>query len=263
MKSFHIKYSLKIFFSQEIHNHYFSLRCIPNSEARQTIDHVRIRLNADYFAFSNDGFGNHFIYGYKQKPHNILDLYLETAAVVDWQKYDVDNHLNSIFCLPTATTAIGDKLELFYQECKNLCMNLKTDYEKAVCIMQRIYQYMHYEKNITDIKTTAEEAYGMGKGVCQDYAQIMIAILRKMKIPARYVAGAMEAEHLTHAWVEVYVNNCWYGLDPTNNLLVNDQYIVFSRGRDYRDCLVNKGIFFGPAAQQIQDILVDVKQFEG
>lgn len=262
MDNYNIRYSLKISFSQEIHNHFFSLRCLPSTEARQKIGIVRLRLNADYYAFSDDVFGNHFIYGYKQNPHGMLDLYMETDAVVDWQNYDTDTRLNTIFKMPTLATAPGRGLDRFYRECEALCAGLNTDYEKAVCVMETVHSRMKYEKNVTDIKTTAEEAFSMGRGVCQDYAQIMIAVMRKLGIPARYVAGAMENEPLTHAWVEVYVNNRWYGFDPTNNLLVNNQYIVFSRGRDYKDCLVNKGIFFGPSVGQEQDILVDVRNVD-
>ena len=63
----------------------------------------------------------------------------------------------------------------------------------------------------------------------------MIAMLRYLHIPCRYVAGIMENENYTHAWVEVYLENKWYGFDPTNNTEVKDSYIVFARGRDAKD----------------------------
>lgn len=89
----------------------------------------------------------------------------------------------------------------------------------------------------------------------------MAAITRKLKIPSRYVAGIMMNESTTHAWVEIFANNRWYGFDPTNNLLVNDTYLVFSRGRDYKDCLVNRGIFFSPFfARQSQTIFLNVEE---
>ena len=95
------------------------------------------------------------------------------------------------------------------------------------------------------------------KGVCQDYAHILIALLRMMRIPARYVVGMMIGEGFSHAWVEMEADGRWYGLDPTNDVLVGENYIKISHGRDYNDCIVNKGVFTGMASQK-QDISVIV-----
>ena len=87
----------------------------------------------------------------------------------------------------------------------------------------------------------------------------MTAVLRYMGIPARYVNGLMIGEGYTHAWVEVYGENGWYGLDPTNTLHIDDYYIKLAHGRDYGDCPVDQGIFWGDAAQS-QDIYVNVEE---
>lgn len=261
MKKFKLQYSLKILFDNEVHNHHFSLKCMPKTEARQMIDNLKIRLNVDYFSYSNDSFGNRFWYGYEEASHKDLDVYIEADAQVDWQKYETDSKLNTVFSLPTSQTQIGENLKPFLADCNEACKAMDNDYDKALCIMKMVHNCMEYKPNITTIKTTADEAYSYGMGVCQDYAQIVIAILRAMKIPARYVAGVMHGEKLTHAWVEVFAKNRWYGIDPTNDLLVNDDYIVFSRGRDYKDCLVNKGVFYSPVpVRQKQEILVNVME---
>ena len=115
-----------------------------------------------------------------------------------------------------------------------------------------------YISEATDIETTAAEALRLGKGVCQDYAHIMTAVMRYMKIPARYVNGLMIGEGFTHAWVEVYVNGGWYGFDPTNDLHIDEYYIKFAHGRDYGDCTVDKGRFLGNASQKL-NIFVNVE----
>lgn len=261
MKNMYMDYHLKISFDNKINHHFFSLRCLPKTEPRQIISDVRISLDADYFSFSKDSFGNRFWYGYKEQESTELNLHVTAKALVNWQKYDFDNHLNDVFCLPTSQTTIDENLLPFYQSCLIKTENISNDYDKCLCIMQMVHNTMSYVPEITNIKTTADEAFSLKKGVCQDYAQIMLAITRKMKIPSRYVAGVMLNEKFTHAWVEVFVNKRWYGLDPTNNLLVNDAYIVFSRGRDYKDCLVNKGIFFSPVAvKQSQNIILKVEE---
>lgn len=261
MKNMYMDYHLKISFDNEINHHFFSLRCLPKTQSRQIINDVRISLDADFFSISTDCFGNRFWYGYKEHKSRELNLHVTARASVDWQKYDFDNHLNDVFCLPTLQTIIGENLQVFYQKCLFETKHMSSDYEKCLCIMQLIYDTMSYVPQITNIKTTADEAFSLKKGVCQDYAQIMLAITRKLKIPSRYVAGVMLNEKFTHAWVEVFINDRWYGFDPTNNLLVNDDYIIFSRGRDYKDCLVNKGIFFSPRAiKQSQSILLNVEE---
>ena len=89
----------------------------------------------------------------------------------------------------------------------------------------------------------------------------MIAMLRYLHIPFRYVAGIMENENYTHAWVEVYLENKWYGFDPTNNTEVKDSYIVFARGRDAKDTLVNKGIYYGECGMQKQKVHIVVEEY--
>lgn len=254
-------YRLKISFDCKVNHHYFSLKCLPKTEPRQMVNNVRISLNADYFSISRDSFGNRFWYGYKAQEHTSLNLHITAQAQVDWQKYDFDNHLNDVFLLPTQQTAVGKNLLPFYEKCRRGCEALYSDYEKALYVMQSVHDAMNYVSGATDIKTVADDAFALRQGVCQDYAQIMAAITRKLKIPSRYVAGIMMNESTTHAWVEIFANNRWYGFDPTNNLLVNDTYLVFSRGRDYKDCLVNRGIFFSPFfARQSQTIFLNVEE---
>ena len=263
MKNFRVEYRLRLTTDHEINHHFFSLRCLPKTEARQAAQHTRIRINADYFSYSEDCFGNRFIYGYKDAPSQVLDLYMESQVKVDYLQYDFDDRLKSVFKLPTHQTQIGANLEEFAAICARKTELLPNDYEKCLAVSKFVHEAMQYEKGATDIKTTADEAFGLHRGVCQDYAQIMLAVLRFLGISARYVAGAMEGEKLTHAWVEAFAGGRWYGFDPTNDLLVNDQYIVFSRGRDYRDCLVNKGIFYSPiSAAQKQEVTVNVMEIE-
>ena len=69
----------------------------------------------------------------------------------------------------------------------------------------------------------------------------------------------MEGEGASHAWVEIYENGCWYAVDPTNNLIVDDAHIKISHGRDYKDCLINQGVFTGSAGQN-QEIHVLVQE---
>ena len=110
---------------------------------------------------------------------------------------------------------------------------------------------------MTNVSTTAEEAWRLGRGVCQDYAHIMIALCRKAGIPARYVAGMMIGEGASHAWVEIARDDKWYGFDPANDKVVDDTYVKLGVGRDAADCLINRGLMRGGGTQtQTVDVKV-------
>ncbi|MCU7549347.1 transglutaminase family protein [Chitinophagaceae bacterium LB-8] len=122
-----------------------------------------------------------------------------------------------------------------------------------------IYKYFKYKKGITTTETTIDEILDHQSGVCQDFAHLMLQILRTMKIPSRYVSGyicpiknGMRGEGATHAWVDVWIPNYgWAGIDPTNNIWVTNRHIKLAVGRNFVDCTPIKGTFKGPALQKL------------
>ena len=96
-------------------------------------------------------------------------------------------------------------------------------------------------KGITNVETTLDEAWKLKAGVCQDFAHILLVMLRMLSIPARYVSGyicpnknGMRGEGATHAWVEAYIPFYgWLGFDPTNNCFVNDLHVRLAVGRNF------------------------------
>ncbi len=126
-------------------------------------------------------------------------------------------------------------------------------------LMHELYRGFSYVPGSTGVETTAEEALAGGKGVCQDYAQILIALCRMAGYPARYVVGLLPGEGATHAWTEVWQNGRWLGLDPTHDCRTDGRYIRLSQGRDFADCSVDRGCFKGSAAQR-QKIYIKVEE---
>jgi transglutaminase-like putative cysteine protease len=122
-----------------------------------------------------------------------------------------------------------------------------------------IYNNFEYIKGITNIETTVDEILDKGAGVCQDFAHVMLQLLRTMKIPSRYVSGyicpnknGMRGEGATHAWVEVWLpDQEWVGVDPTNNIWVTNSHIKLAVGRNFNDCTPIKGAFKGPAREKL------------
>ena len=122
-----------------------------------------------------------------------------------------------------------------------------------------IFNNFAYTKGITNIETTIDEILEMKKGVCQDFAHLLLQLVRTAGIPSRYVSGyicpnksGFRGEGATHAWVEIYTpTQGWLGLDPTNNIWTMDNHIKLSIGRNFYDCTPVKGIFKGLAKQTL------------
>lgn len=131
----------------------------------------------------------------------------------------------------------------------------------ARAIMKHLHQRCTYTPGVTDIGTTSEDFFSNPRGVCQDYAHLMLAMCRALQIPARYVSGYLydakrrdiRGAHASHAWVEVFVPaHGWFGLDPTNASLADAHYVALAIGRDYDDVAPVKGTFYGTGTRQMK-----------
>ena len=115
--------------------------------------------------------------------------------------------------------------------------------------MHEVHGALRYEPGSTDVSTTASAALAQGRGVCQDFAHVMVAALRAGGVPARYASGLTLGEGATHAWAQAWVGNAWVGFDPTRDALCDDGYLVCAVGRDWSDCPIERGTFRGEASQ--------------
>ncbi len=128
-----------------------------------------------------------------------------------------------------------------------------TGLELAAEISRLVHGHFTYDWGITNVMTTASEAWAGGVGVCQDYAHCMVAISRLCGLPARYVSGHLLGEGGTHAWVEVLVPHpgdaeCLRSVafDPTHDSRPGLRYVTVAVGRDYGDVPPTSGTFEGP-----------------
>lgn len=163
-----------------------------------------------------------------------------------------------------SSNALIDKI---LEEIKADTLSVK-DIASACC--QYVYNNFKYQKGITTIETTVDEILDHRQGVCQDFAHVLLQLLRTAGIPARYVSGyicpnksGLRGEGATHAWVEYYLpGHGWVGHDPTNNILVDCHHIKLATGRDFTDCTPVKGIFKG-IARQLLSVYVSVGYEDG
>jgi transglutaminase-like putative cysteine protease len=124
-----------------------------------------------------------------------------------------------------------------------------------------LYRTFSYAPESTRVDSPIEEALANRSGVCQDFAHIMLSILRHLGIPARYVSGYLcprndrpdrSLDGASHAWVEAWMPGPgWIGFDPTNNLLAGERHIRTAIGRDYADVPPTKGVFKGNATSAL------------
>ena len=140
----------------------------------------------------------------------------------------------------------------------------------AVELMRRIKQDFVYEIGVTTVSTTAPMSFALRRGVCQDFAHIMISGLRGLGIPAAYVSGylrtaqtpedvTLQGANAMHAWVLVWCGGSigWYGLDPTNAVHAGTEHVTLAIGRDYADVAPIDGVVFASGGQKI-DVSVAV-----
>jgi transglutaminase-like putative cysteine protease len=125
-----------------------------------------------------------------------------------------------------------------------------------------------YEPGATTVTTTASEALDLGRGVCQDFVHVAIAVLRACDIPARYASGYLHPHEdaevgrtvtgQSHAWLEAWLGD-WYPADPTSGAAAGERHVLVARGRDYRDVAPVKGVFHGPPDLNV-DVRVTIKR---
>ncbi len=251
---------MRLSFSGAVTNQRFSLKCIHHDTDMQHIDEISISVYPDHITSEDtDSYGNITLFGYTNEFHNSFGFDITGMATTGLSEYEKSQELHRVglYRYQTPITMPGNSIVDFYSGLS--LSEMKNAKDKALHIMERLNEVFVYGQGCTCMETTAEQALSGGTGVCQDYAHIMLSLCRIEKIPCRYVAGMMMGEGRSHAWVEVWDDRKWYGFDPTNRKLVDDEYIKISNGRDSADCLVNQGIFTGNVTQT-QGIRVIVEE---
>ena len=161
------------------------------------------------------------------------------------------------FLLPTQLTTVTEEIT---SAAKAEISGLSPD-AAAAALSARVREHVTYMPGATGVRTNAQEAWDKGQGVCQDMAQLTVALMRSVGLPARYVSGYLHPQAQaepgstaigqSHAWVE-YWAGAWTPLDPTSGAAVGERHVVVARGRDYVDVPPLKGIYHGPAGGDLQ-----------
>lgn len=174
---------------------------------------------------------------------------------------------------PTQTVPVGGPAASWVRQHLRPGVSLRHGLES---LNSAIYNTFSYRPGTTDNSTPLNEVWKARRGVCQDFAHIMLSVLRSAGLPARYVCGYIETDPprsasgrrlvgaiATHAWVEVLVPGLqWAALDPTNNRWCAEQHVAVSFGRDNRDAAPVRGTFKGSGGQAMK-VRVNMRRTRG
>jgi len=196
-----------------------------------------------------------------------LDLTVSEAVRLNWE------HRRELFdfLMPSVHTPILPEIEAMSRQQLPSSASFS---ESILGLCSYIFQNFAYVPGVTEVRTPLSEVLQKRQGVCQDFAHLMIALIRSAGLPARYVSGYIETEPVygnstmigataSHAWVEVYLpSGLWLGIDPTNNILEGERHVQIGIGRDYHDVPPLRGVFKG-AERQALSVMVTVSRTTG
>ncbi len=214
-----------------------------------------------------DGFGNHVI--------DVRAGHVERA--IEFEAWAVVERVTDSTTTAVPFEALGDRRfgefspltlpDAGLDAAARLLNDGRSGLDLARSIMGWVHQALLYVPDCTGVRTTAADALGLGAGVCQDYAHVMLALCRLCGVPARYVSGHLRGEGGTHAWVEVLVPAAGrpgeavaVALDPTHDCEAGPGYLTIAVGRDYFDVAPTSGTFTAPVCGRLSSrkVLADL-----
>lgn len=271
MAVFKIVHVTKYEYSWPIKESINEIRLFPHDFENQDVLQFQLKINTNpNIEISSDYYGNRMgnfntLDAHKElilesnmlvRVHHTLKIpEIETTTVADLSKEMEKSILLQRLCYP----------EIIKNQNKidKILSKIMQPNKSIVTIAQECNEYIFknfiYTKGITTIYTTLDEILEIKKGVCQDFAHLLLQLLRTAGIPSRYVSGYIcpnendyRGEGATHAWVEIFTpNQGWLGLDPTNNIWTMANHVKLSVGRNFNDCTPVKGTFKGLSRQTL------------
>lgn len=253
-KRYVYSYQTVVRFSGNVTNHFIKLRCLPCENSCQRILKQALTVYPEFrIQEGKDNFGNRILTGSMLEEHNGL-TYISSGEV-ELAEYSIpDSCISPMYLIDTEKTRYCRPMDAVRP------ISSGNQWLRAWELCTELNKYMTYSPGATGVSTTASRAFEQRRGVCQDYAHILISLCHHYGIPARYVNGFIEGEGATHAWVEVFIatpgtngkEGSWRGLDPTHGIYIEHGYIKLAHGRDAGDCPVSRGVYTGITNQQTE-----------
>ena len=271
-----VRHSTTFVYADDVHASYNEARISPLDTPNQfTLEHrVDVQPVASLFRY-RDYWGSRVHAFDLHHAHRELTVVgtsvVETAErspqldeSVEWSAIDAPGLTDRFveFLSPTAMTAPDHAVFDLASELRHELTPARALTTLASLVGARIA----YEPGTTSVSTTAAEVLRAGRGVCQDFVHVGLAVLRAAGIPARYASGYLYPdgdgdigethEGQSHAWLEAWAGD-WYPLDPTSGAAVAERHVLVARGRDYDDVTPLKGIYQGGPSRAL-DVTVEI-----
>jgi transglutaminase-like putative cysteine protease len=271
-----IRHVTRFRYSAPVRESVMELRMQPRSEGPQSLRSFQLSTNprAQLYAYT-DYLGNAVYHFNVLREHD--ELRIEAQAVVEiapmapppdstdaleWGRYNSYNLSDDQYdLLEQSTFAVITPALREFIAARGLEKPKGDPLSALKHLSTTIHDAFEYSPGVTDAQSPIDVALKVKRGVCQDFAHIMIAIARSWGIPARYTSGYLyhrgsrqdrSADNATHAWVEAYLPSLgWIGLDPTNDILAGERHIRAAVGRDYADVPPTRGTFKGVAQSEL------------
>lgn len=245
-----IEHQTQYIYSEAVQYTIQQLRLTPRDGMGQQVKHWEIKVNGQSHAFE-DTYGNLTHTLVIDQPHH--ELLISVAGEVETGVEGLASHQPlpiELYLRESPLTQADAAMTAFAKQFAHAPL---TD------MMHALRDKMHYIKGATQVNTPAAEAFQLGKGVCQDHAHAFIGCCRSLGLPARYVSGYLFTEDgslmQTHAWVEVWQNEQWLGLDVSNGTLTNDTHVRLATGLDYRSASPITGTRIGGGMEGMSSVV--------
>lgn len=273
-----IRHFTRYRYSRPVWQSIMEVRMHPRSEYAQRCFTFQLSVSPRARIFSyTDHVGNLIHHFDIPEAHNQLTIITDALVDVDapldlpqtlgqeaWDDLDgmieEDDYWDML--MPSEFARPSTDLEAFAQELGVARRDGQDPLTLLMTLNASLYNALEYVKESTSVDSPIEVALQSRQGVCQDFAHIMIALVRNLHIPCRYVSGYLyhdllhqdrSAEGATHAWIEALLPGLgWIGFDPTNNLIAGVRHIRTAIGRDYADVAPTLGIMKGSAKTDLQ-----------
>lgn len=270
MKTLEYTFDTEIEFGGTVREHAFVLRCLPRRGEGTTILREDWNVEPDArCSRQRDSFGNELVVGSVRKEHGRIAYGSRGIVRIDHAAQTgpgaASAPLHPIYKYPTPLSRADDALAEWADAAGFGAATFAGDAASTIEAFEELGRCIHrdmaYDPEATSVHTDAATAFAKRRGVCQDFAHIAIAVLRRAGVPARYVSGLAVGEGATHAWVQAHIGGSWHGFDPTRNTRVDESYLPLAVGRDWSDCPIERGSFWG-LVDQCQTVFMTVHEVD-
>ena len=297
--TFRISHRTTYTYEREVTQSYGLLYMIPRDFPGQACRSITVVIDPvpDFYAEHEDFFGNRVIHFEILNSHRTLSVLSSSEVDVEgggivgpvgdvaWEaardqlrKRTAGGDVVDAATVDARQYVLGSSLAFPFAELREYALisflPSRPVREALLDLAERVHHDFRYEPGVTSVTTTAEEAFALRVGVCQDFAHVVIGCLRALGLAARYVSGYLETTpppgaaklrgaDASHAWAALLVpGQGWLDVDPTNRQYTNDRYTTVAWGRDYGDVPPLKGVIFTEGATNDLEVVVDVARVD-